>query len=263
MKRKLYYIALAATLFACGQRVPVTNRKQMNMIREGELITMAATQYSQFLSTAVVLPENDARSQMVLRVGKKIQVAAEAYLKKKDRTERIEGFNWEFKTVDNATINAWCMPGGKVVVYTGILGLIKDDNELAVVMGHEIAHAIARHGNERMSQGMLAQGIGGTFGALMGTNPSAGAQIFLQAYGIGSTLGVLSYSRKHETEADKIGLVFAKIAGYDPNAAITFWEKMSKAGGAAVPEILSTHPSDEKRIQTLKEFIPEIDSYIN
>jgi len=263
MKKIISILVLLAILVSCGHRVPVTNRKQMNLINEGELIKMADQQYREFLATAKIVPLSDPRAQMVDRCAKKIKGSVETYLKKKDKMYRIEGFKWEVHTVDDPTINAWCMPGGLIVVYTGIMNLVENEDELAVVMGHEISHAIARHGNERMSQGMLAQGIGGTFGVLMGSSPTVGQQIFMQAYGIGSALGILSYSRKHETEADKIGLVFGKMAGYDPNKAISFWTKMAQQGGAATPELLSTHPSDENRIKDLKEFIPEIDTYID
>jgi predicted Zn-dependent protease len=153
------------------------------------------------------------------------------------------------------------MPGGKVVVYTGILPVTQDETSLAVVMGHEIAHAIARHGNERMSQGLIVNAAGATLGAVMSENPSLGKDIFMQSVGIGSALGMLSYSRTHETEADKLGLVFMAMAGYDPRASIGFWERMSSIGGQAPPEILSTHPSDETRINTLREFIPEALKY--
>ena len=261
VKSLLFVVALLCS--TCGTRVPVTNRKQMNMMNEKNLITMSETQYREFLSTARVVPKTDPRAQQVERVALKLKKAVEDYLTKKKRLGRLTGFKWEVNTVEDETVNAWCMPGGLIVVYTGILKLVDGDDELAVVMGHEIAHAIARHGNERMSQGMVAQGIGGTFSVLMGSNPSAGSQLFMQVYGLGAGLGMLSYSRKHETEADKMGLVFAKVAGYDPNKAISFWTKMSQQGGGATPQILSTHPSDEKRIKDLEKFIPEIDSYIN
>jgi predicted Zn-dependent protease len=153
------------------------------------------------------------------------------------------------------------MPGGKVVVYTGILPLCSDDTLLSVVMGHEISHAIARHGNERMSQQMAFYGVGQTLSVMMGGEASKGNMIFMQAYGIASALGTLKYSRQHETEADKLGLIFMYMAGYNPAKAILFWEKMSAAGGANVPEILSTHPSDETRIADIKAFLPEIKKY--
>jgi predicted Zn-dependent protease len=151
------------------------------------------------------------------------------------------------------------MPGGKVVVYTGILPLAADDSSLAVVMGHEIAHAVARHGNERMSQAFAVQGLGQTLGGVM-ADP-AKRNIFYQSYGLASTLGMLKYSRNHESEADKMGLVFMYLAGFNPAKAIDFWEKMSKTGGQSPPELLSTHPSDETRIADIKSFLPEIKKY--
>jgi len=263
MKKIASFLILLIVFTSCGTRVPVTNRRQMNLISEKELIVMAETQYREFLSKSSVVPNNDPRAQQVTRVGLKIKKSVEDYLTKKDRLNRISDFKWEINTVSDETVNAWCMPGGLIVVYTGILKLVDSDDELAVIMGHEIAHAIARHGNERMSQGMVAQGIGTTFSVFAGSNPTAGSQLFMQVYGLGAGLGMLKYSRKHETEADKMGLVFAKMAGYDPNKAISFWTKMSQQGGGAVPELLSTHPSDEKRIKDLEEFIKEIDSYID
>jgi len=153
------------------------------------------------------------------------------------------------------------MPGGKVVVYTGILPVTQDEQSLAVVMGHEIAHAIARHGNERMSQGLALQLGGAALSVALSEKPALTRNIFLQSYGIGSTLGSLAYSRNHETEADKLGLVFMAMAGYDPQVAISFWERMAASGGQAPPEILSTHPSDATRISTLREFMPQAMKY--
>jgi predicted Zn-dependent protease len=198
---------------------------------------------------------------MVRTIGNNIKTATEKYLVDHGQSQRVEGFQWEFNVVNDPSVNAWCMPGGKVVVYTGILPVTQDETSLAVVMGHEIAHAIARHGNERMSQGLIVNAAGATLGAVMSENPSLGKDIFMQSVGIGSALGMLSYSRTHETEADKLGLVFMAMAGYDPRASIGFWERMSSIGGQAPPEILSTHPSDETRINTLREFIPEVLKY--
>ena len=264
--KKLNFLVLVLILVSiinsCRVRVPVTNRRQMNMLKESDLIVMADKQYREFLASAKILPQTDVRSTMVTRVGTTLKENIETYLKRKGKLDRIENFSWEFNTVDDATVNAWCMPGGKIVVYTGLLKLIEKDDELGIVLGHEIAHAIARHGNERMSEAMLLKGISGTFGALMGSNPTVGQQLFKQIFGLGAGIGMLKYSRKHETEADKIGVVFAKLAGYDPSVAIDFWKKMEQAGKSNSPEILSTHPSDEHRIKTLKEFIPTIDKYI-
>ncbi|MEZ4800430.1 MAG: M48 family metallopeptidase [Flavobacteriales bacterium] len=264
MKKTVSVLAILfslAYIVSCT-KVPITGRRQMNLIAESEMIQMSLTAYNDFLTSNTVLPASDNRVQMVRRIGNKIKDAVEQFLIEKKQTNRIDGFEWEFNVVLNdTTINAWCMPGGKVVVYTGILPVTQDEASLAVVMGHEIAHAIARHGNERMSQGLVLNAAGQTLGAVMSDSPGLGRDIFLQAYGIGGTLGMLAYSRNHETEADKLGLVFMAMAGYDPNASIAFWERMSASGGAAPPEILSTHPSDATRIQTLKEFMPEAMKY--
>ena len=249
-------IIVALVFTSCVSRVPVTNRKQVLANNELTLIDQAKLQYQEFLKTANVLPDTDARSQKVAELGDKIKNAVEDYLKKKNKLDRVEGFEWEFKTVEDSIVNAWCMPGGKVVVYTGILDLAANDDELAVVMGHEIAHAIARHGNERLTQMYGAEWVKAILGVATGGNDK-----ILQVYGVGTTLGILKYSRNHESESDKMGLVFMKMAGYDPNAAITFWEKMA-ANGGSVPEIFSTHPSDETRIADIKAFIEEIDKYI-
>lgn len=260
MKFFFTLLILSILVFSCT-RVPVTNRKQLNLLPEEQLMSMSDTAYALFLDTNKVLGPNDPRTIQVRRVGNKIKEKVEKYLTDHKMQDRIEGFKWEFNVVEDKTINAWCMPGGKVVVYTGILPLCSDDTLLSVVMGHEISHAIARHGNERMSQQMALYGVGQTLSVMMGTESSKGNQIFMQAYGIASVLGTLKYSRQHETEADKLGLIFMYMAGYNPAKAITFWEKMSAAGGANVPEILSTHPSDETRIADIKAFLPEIKKY--
>ncbi len=175
---------------------------------------------------------------------------------------RIDGFQWEFNLVDDDVPNAWCMPGGKVVVYTGLLPLTQNETGLAVVMGHEIAHAVARHGNERMSQELALQLGGVALSVAIEKKPEETKQLFYSAYGIGSELGiVLPYSRLHETEADKLGLIFMAMAGYNPEEAIPFWTRMSQSGGQKPPEILSTHPADETRIRNLKEFMPEAMKY--
>ena len=255
-------ILLGIAYIVSCTRVPITGRRQMNLVPESEMISMSLTAYSDFLSQNYVLPASDNRTQMVQRIGNNIKTACEQFLRESGEEKRVAGFQWAFNVVDDPTVNAWCMPGGKVVVYTGILPVTQDENSLAVVMGHEVAHAVARHGNERMSQGLLLNAAGATLGVLMSEKPELARDIFLQSYGIGSTLGMLAYSRNHEIEADKLGLIFMAMAGYDPQASIGFWERMSAAsGGAAPPEIMSTHPSDETRIQTLKEFMPEALKY--
>jgi predicted Zn-dependent protease len=176
--------------------------------------------------------------------------------------KRIKGFEWEFNLVDDKAVNAWAMPGGKIVVYKGILPITKNDTGMAVVMGHEIAHIVAKHGNERMSQQLVVQMGGMALDVAMKEKPEQTRAIFQQAYGVTTQVGVmLPYSRKHEYEADKLGLVFMAMAGYNPESAIKFWEKMMAQGGAKPPEFLSTHPSDENRIAELKKYLPEAMKY--
>lgn len=258
---KIVVAFTAITIVSCVEKVPITGRRQVSLVPEADLVSMSLTEYDKFLSEHKPLSLSDSRAQLVKKVGEKIQAAVVKFMSDKGLSQRIDGYQWAFNTVDEATVNAWCMPGGKVVVYTGLLPITQDEASLAVVMGHEIAHAIARHGNERMSQGMAVQFGGVLLSAALQNKPQETQNLFMQSYGIGSTLGVLKYSRTHESEADKMGLVFAAIAGYDPNAAITFWERMAAQGGAKPPEILSTHPSDETRIADIKAFIPEAMTY--
>ena len=255
-------IVLGAVLLmqACA-KVPITGRRQMNLVNEGELMGMASGQYQEFLGQNKVLPATDNRSKMVSTIGGRIAQAATKFLADNNASDRVAGFQWEFNTVDDPTVNAWCMPGGKVVVYTGILPVTQNETALTVVMGHEIAHAIARHGNERMSQGLALNGLGSVLTVAAGENPSLTQNLLLQSFGIGGQLGMLAYSRKHESEADKMGLVFMAMAGYDPREAPKFWERMSAGGGQAPPEFLSTHPSDETRMRDLEAFMNEALKY--
>lgn len=260
MIRAMIVLSTIVLVEACA-KVPITGRRQMNLVNEGELMSMAGGEYKTFLDEHTVLPASDERAQMVTTIGERIAVAATKFLEENNAANRVADFQWEFHTVEDATVNAWCMPGGKVVVYTGILPVTQNEASLAVVMGHEIAHAIARHGNERMSQGIALQGVGMTLGALAGENPTVAQNLFLQSFGIGSQLGMLAYSRKHESEADKMGLVFMAMAGYDPRTAPQFWERMSAGGGQSPPEILSTHPSDATRIRDLNAYMTEALKY--
>jgi len=255
--------ATAAIVLSLGcAKVPITGRKQLNLMPESEMMSMSLAEYRGFLDSIPPLPTNDARVEMVRRVGQRIAVAATTFLGQNNAADRVADFKWEFNVVDQPVVNAWCMPGGKVVVYTGLLPVTKDEASLALVMGHEISHAIARHGNERMSQAMAVQGAGMTLQVLAAEKPSMASDLFLQSFGIGSQLGLLAYSRKQESEADKMGLVFMAMAGYDPRIAPDFWERMSaQAGGAAPPELLSTHPSDARRIADLKAYMPEAMKY--
>ncbi len=241
--------------------VPLTGRKQLNLLPESQMLSMAMTNYNQFLNEHE-LSDNQAEVQMVKTVGNRIANAVEEYLASKGMSDRIDGYKWEFHLVKDDTPNAWCMPGGKVVVYTGILPYTENEAGLAVVMGHEIAHAIARHGNERMSQALLIQTGGLALSVALAQKPEQTQNMFLTAYGIGTTVGIqLPYSRKQETEADHLGLIFMAMAGYDPHTAIAFWQRMEEAGGQKPPEFLSTHPADQTRIENIKKFMPEAMSF--
>lgn len=255
----LSVVALVA--YACAT-VAVTGRKQLSLVNNAELIPMAAQQYDQVLKEGKVI-STGPQAEMVKRAGVNIQKAVERYMAEKNMSAELQGFSWQFNLLDDPkTVNAWCMPGGKVAFYTGILPICKDELGVAVVMGHEVAHAIANHGRERMSQQMVAQGALGTIGALMGQNPTLGSQLLLQAVGAGAGVGMLKFSREHESEADHMGLIFMAMAGYDPSAAPAFWERMSGlSGGQQPPEFLSTHPSHETRINDLNGWIPEAMQY--
>jgi predicted Zn-dependent protease len=249
-------------LAAACTKVPVTGRSQFNVVGTGQIASMVQDQYRDVLQTSVILPDSDPRTQLVRRCGQRIATAVETFLRDNHMNDRVSEFQWEFNVADDPTVNAWCMPGGKVLFYTGILPITVDETGLAVVMGHEVAHAVARHGNERMSQGIIAQGAGMTLDILTSQNPGLARNLLLQSVGIGSQLGLLAYSRTHETEADKMGLVFMAMAGYDPREAPKFWERMSaNSGGGAPPELLSTHPSDQRRINDLNAYMPEALKY--
>jgi predicted Zn-dependent protease len=260
-KKVLFLFTAGILCYACAT-VPVTGRSQLSLVSNSEIIPMAAQQYDEVLKKGPI-STNKEQADMVKRVGLKIQKAVESYMAEKGASAELEGFAWEFNLIDDPqTVNAWCMPGGKVAFYTAIMPICKDENGVAVVMGHEVAHAIANHGRERMSTGLVQQFGLSTLGAAMGQNPGLTSQIFAQAVGYGSQLGMLSFSRKHESEADRIGLIFMAMAGYDPQEAPKFWERMSaSSGGQKPPEWLSTHPSDDTRIRDLKASMPEALKY--
>ena len=260
MKKILLFISIAFVFQSCFKE-PITGRRQVNLLPESTMIGMSVTSYRDFLTKNPATAATDAQAQMVKNVGSKISAAVTRFLKQKNLSNRVDGYKWEFNLVNDPTVNAWCMPGGKVVVYSGLLPVTQDETSLAVVMGHEIAHAIARHGNERMSQGLIVQLGGLGLQVAMSQKPQETQNIFLQSYGVASTLGTLKYSRVHESEADKMGLVFMAMAGYDPSAAVPFWERMAKTGGQKPLEILSTHPSDATRIKDIKAFLPQALKY--
>jgi predicted Zn-dependent protease len=222
---------------------------------------MSYQQYSEFLQENKLSTDAQATA-MVVRVGKQIQAAVEQYMRDTNNTEQIEGYAWEFHLVESDDVNAWCMPGGKVVFYTGILPVCKDDTGIAVVMGHEVAHAVAKHGQERMSQQLVAQFGGAALAAAMQSQPEQTQEMAMAAFGIGAQFGaLLPFSRQQESEADHLGLIFMAMAGYDPRAAVPFWERMSQGGGGKPPEIMSTHPSDATRLNNLNALMPEALTY--
>jgi predicted Zn-dependent protease len=245
---------------ACSS-VPITGRRQLSLLPESQLIGMSLTEYDKFLSSSK-LSTDQKSTVMVKTVGQNIAVAVETFLKQNQLSDRLADFQWDFNLIQDDTPNAWCMPGGKVVVYTGLLPYTKTVDGLAVVIGHEIAHAVARHGNERMSQQLGIQMGGAALSVALQNKPAETQQIFMSVYGLGSQVGImLPYSRSHEFEADRLGLIFMAMAGYDPNVAVEFWQRMAQGGGTKPPEFLSTHPSDESRISKLKSYIPEAMKY--
>lgn len=255
------FVLLLTFLCQSCSVVPFSGRNQLNLLPESDMISMGFTNYSDFMKEN---PPSDDKSNaaVVKEVGRNISTAVNKYFNENNLQSRLEGYQWEFNLVSDKTPNAWCMPGGKVVVYSGILPFTIDKNGLAVVMSHEIAHAVARHGNERMSQQLLTQLGGIALNEAVKQKPEETRNIFLAVYGIGSQVGVLlPYSREHELEADKLGLIFMAMGGYDPQTAVAFWQRMASAGGSKPPEFLSTHPSDASRINKIKAAIPDAMKY--
>lgn len=261
-KRNIFLVVFALMIaFSACHKIPFTNRKQMKLLPNSTMNSMSFEQYRSFL-TQNPTSTNTSQVNMVKRVGKNIQQATEKYYKAKGMSKKLKGFAWEFNLVQDPTVNAWCMPGGKVVVYSGLLDVAKNEDGLAVVMGHEIAHALAHHGNERMSQGLAAQMGGMALSVALSQKSQETQDLFLQAYGVGAQVGaMLPFSRLHESEADEIGLYLMAMAGYNPEEAAPFWERMNKSGGQRPPEFLSTHPDPSKRSQKLKEKVPMAKAY--
>ena len=259
--RKYSTILFLTLFFIACSTVPITNRRQLTMVSNAELFPMAFEQYKEVIA-AGPLSNNQNDTEMIRRVGKRIQKAAEEYYAEHKLSSKLNGYEWEYNLIESEQVNAWCMPGGKVAFYTGILPICKGEQGIAVVMGHEIAHALANHGGERMSQAMVANmGLSG-LGAAMGENPQLTKQLFMVAVGMGAQVGMLKFSRGNESEADHIGLILMAKAGYDPSEAVDFWGRMaSMSGGQAPPEFLSTHPSHDTRISDLKALLPEAMKY--
>jgi len=260
---KVAALCCALLLQSSCTQVAITGRKQLNIVPDSMMNSMALQSYNEFLA-ANKLSNNAGQTRMVKDVGARIQKAVEKYCAENGLSSRIQDYRWEFNLVEDPNVNAWCMPGGKVVVYTGLLTVTQNEAGLAVVMGHEIAHAIARHGSERMSQGLLVDLGGMALSEALANKPQQTKDLFMKSYGIGTQVGVLlPYSRLHENEADRMGLIFMAMAGYNPNEAVSFWERMVAANkGQPRPlELLSTHPADSTRINNIKRLIPEAMQY--
>ncbi len=253
---------LSFLVAGCGE-VGITGRRQLNFVPDSVINSMSVQQFSQFMS------ENKAsgdvqKSEMVQRCGTRIQQAVDEYCRTYADEDPFEGYEWEFNLVENDAVNAFAMPGGKVVIYTGLLPVAQNEAGLAVVMGHEIAHIFAKHGAERMSQGLLVQMGGIALDYALKEKPEATRNLFMTSYGLGAQVGfALPYSRLHENEADRLGLIFMAMAGYDPHEAVTFWERMAAKsdGSSHPPEILSTHPVYDTRIDNIKNLMPEAMEY--
>lgn len=264
MKRqhRLSGLFLLSLLTLYCSSVPLTGRKQLTLIPESQMISAANQQYAEFMKANKVVREGE-QARMVAAVGNSLKKALAAYYAKNNLPDAMSGYAWEFNVVESKEVNAWAMPGGKVVMYTGILPLCKNEAWMAVVMGHEIAHVAARHGNERMSQALLIQMGGMALTAALKNRPEQTQKLWLAVFGMGAQVGMLlPYSRLHEKEADRLGMILMAMAGYDPNNAVDFWQRMSEMNtGAKPPEFLSTHPSDATRIKLLKEELPEALQY--
>jgi predicted Zn-dependent protease len=254
---------VSAMFIACAKN-PLTGRNQAKLVSETELQSMAQQQYQQFLSENKVVSSSANRdAEMVKRVGQRITRAVTDYYNQQGLSERLQGYQWEYNLVQDNAANAWCMPGGKIVVYTGLLPITQNEAALAAVMGHEVSHALLYHGNERMSQGLIQQLGGVALAVAVSDKPAATQNLFLSAYGVGSQVGVLlPFSRKHELEADEWGLIFTAMAGYNPREAVALWQRMEKASsGQKPPEFLSTHPSEGTRIAQLEKLMPKALQY--
>lgn len=256
-KHFVAYMFIVLSILSCAKN-PFTGKNTFNFVSNSELFPTSFQQYGTFLKdNKVIVGTTDAKR--VETVGIKIKMAAEKYLEANGFKDYLKDYVWEYKLVESKEVNAWCLPGGKIVFYSAILPICKDDAGMAAVMGHEVAHALANHGAQRMSAGILQQAGAGLVGAAVDAKSSQEKQLWMTAYGgITQYGGMLPFSRSHESEADKIGLILMSIAGYDPITAISFWERMSaNSGGKSQSEFLSTHPSDATRIQNLKKLLPE------
>lgn len=257
----ILFIAMSLLFSSCGS-VPVTGRKQLNLVSNQEVLTLSLQQYQQFIKSAPISTDKK-NTALVQKVGRNIANAVETYLKNNGYADELSSYAWEFNLVKSSDVNAFCMPGGKIVVYEGILPYTQDETGLAVVLGHEVAHAVAKHANERMSQQMMTEYGTAAIGTALGGTSAGVQQAAAAAIGLGSQYGILlPYSRKQELEADELGLIFMAMAGYNPSQAAAFWTRMSQQG-TSTPEFMSTHPSDNTRIQQIEKDLPEAMKYYN
>lgn len=264
MRTMLLFFSSLLLFNSCSQNA-LSGKRQFTLLPESELQYLANTQYRQFLSSKRIVGNSmSSDGAMVNRVGERMIRAVNQLYSEKGLTDRLKGFDWEVNLVQDNQVNAWCMPGGKIVVYTGLLPIAQSEEALAVVMGHEVCHALLQHGNQRMSQSLIQQMGGAALSVALSNRPQETRNLFLSAYGVGSQVGLmLPFSRAHELEADRWGLILAAKAGYDPRAAIGLWERMEKAGNGNTPEFLSTHPTEGRRIEQLKRLMPEALMYYN
>ena len=261
LRRVFGIVLLAALLWGCAE-VPITGRQSLHLVPESELLTLSLQQYNEVLQKSKLSTDNQ-KVAMVRRVGNRVAKAAESFLAESGHQDLIKDFQWQFNLIeDDKTATAWVMPGGKAAVYTGILPFTQDETGLAVVLGHEVGHALANHGNERMSQELLKNMGGMALSVALTSQPQMTQELAMAAFGAGASIGVLlPYSRLQESEADHIGLILMARAGYDPREAIPFWQRMNKAPGSRPPELLSTHPAPETRITNIQALIPEAMAY--
>jgi len=263
MKRIFTFFTVGIMLVACSRNA-ITGRNQLALYPESEIEQAAAQQYRQFLTQNKVVSTSASRdAEMVRRVGQRIASAITQYYTQKGLGNELNGYQWEYNLVDSKEVNAWCMPGGKIVVYTGLLPITQNEAALAVVVGHEVTHAVAKHGNERLSQGMLQQLGGVALSVALSNQPSTTQNLLMAAYGAGTEVGILlPFNRNQEYEADKFGLFYTAMAGYNPQEAIPLWQRMeAAANGQHPPEFLSTHPSEGNRIKRLQQLMPEALKY--
>jgi len=258
MKRYIIIILFFALFFNACSTVPITGRKQISLVSTSQILPASLAKYDKVLKEEPLSKDRE-ETEMVKRVGNNLAAAVDKFLRENGKAAEADAYQWEFNLFENKEENAWCLPGGKVAIYTGILPICANEDGLAAVMGHEIAHAFAHHGEERMSEGMLAQ-MGG-IAVAVGTANDEHAAMWNMAYGLGTGLGMLAFSRTHEKEADELGMVFMIMAGYNPEEAVHVWERMAARDKSSPPVILATHPSDQQRVNDLKAFLPQAREY--